>query len=123
MIGCRRSTSATGKWVRIPAAGAVGEVGGEEGSRGMIPGPDGPVYLAVSLRNVGNGIAVMHGWHFYPDWHPDGEHAPLEDFERQNRDLYIPVGDIGFWCIAGSPYCRANTRVRWIRRGRRPNQR
>jgi hypothetical protein len=25
------------------------------------------------------------------------EHAPLEEFQRQNRDLYIPVGDVGFW--------------------------
>jgi hypothetical protein len=85
------------KWVWIPAAGAAGEVGGEEGTHGMPLGPDAPVYLALSLRNVGNGIAVMHGWHFYPDWYRDDEHAPLEDFQRQTRDLYIPVGDIGFW--------------------------
>jgi len=55
------------------------------------------VFLAIALRNAGNGIAVLHGWHFYPDWHRDVEHAPLEDFQRQNRDLYIPVGDVGFW--------------------------
>jgi hypothetical protein len=61
-------------------------------------GPDTPVvYLAVALRNAGNGIAVLHGWRFFPDWHRDQEHAPLEEFERQNRDLYIPVGDVGFW--------------------------
>jgi len=24
-------------------------------------------------------------------------HAPLDEFQRQARDLYIPVGDIGFW--------------------------
>ena len=60
--------------------------------------PDTPVvYLALALRNAGNGIAVLHGWRFFPDWHRDQEHAPLEEFERQNRDLYIPVGDVGFW--------------------------
>jgi hypothetical protein len=25
------------------------------------------------------------------------EHAPLEEFQRQTRDLFIPVGDVGFW--------------------------
>jgi hypothetical protein len=39
----------------------------------------------------------LHGWHFYPDWHREPEHAPLDDFQRQTRDLYIPVGDVGFW--------------------------
>jgi len=82
------------KWVRVPGGGAVGEVSPGEGSMG----PDTPVvYLAIALRNAGNGIAVLHGWHFYPDAHRDTEHAPLEEFQRQNRDLYIPVGDVGFW--------------------------
>ena len=66
------------KWVRIPGGGAVGEVGPGDGSMG----PDTPVvYLAVALRNAGNGIAVLHGWRFFPDWHRDQEHAPLEEFE------------------------------------------
>jgi len=82
------------KWVHIPGGGAAGEVGPGEGSMGL----ETPVvFLAIALRNAGNGIAVLHGWHFYPDWHRDVEHAPLEDFQRQNRDLYIPVGDVGFW--------------------------
>jgi hypothetical protein len=82
------------KWVRIPGGGAIGEVGPGDGSMG----PDTPVvYLAIALRNAGNGIAVLHGWRFFPEWHRDQEHAPLEEFERQNRDLYIPVGDVGFW--------------------------
>ena len=54
-------------------------------------------YLAVWLRNAGSGIAVLHGGRFYPDWHRDTEHTPAEEFERQNRDLYIPPGGIGFW--------------------------
>jgi hypothetical protein len=82
------------KWVRVPGGGAVGEVSPGDGSMG----PDTPVvYLAIALRNAGNGIAVLHGWRFYPDAHRDTEHAPLEEFQRQNRDLYIPVGDVGFW--------------------------
>lgn len=85
------------KWVLIPGGGAVGEVGGEVGRHDAIAGPDDPVYLAVALRNAGSGIAVLHGWRFYPEWHREDAHTPLEEFERQNRDLYIPVGDIGFW--------------------------
>ena len=81
------------KWVEFPGGGAAGEVGVKDDPTG----PDDPVYLAMGLRNVGNGIAVMHGCRFYPEWHRDATHAPLEEFERQNRDLYIPVGDIGFW--------------------------
>jgi hypothetical protein len=84
------------KWVRIPGGGAVGEVGG-----GANDAPLGaPIYLAMSLRNVGSGIAVLHGWHFYPAWTRESEHAPLDEFVRQTRDLYIPVGDIGFWQAA-----------------------
>lgn len=82
------------KWVRIPGGGAVGEISPGDGSMG----PDTPViYLAIALRNAGNGIAVLHGWRFFPEARRDAQHAPLEEFQRQNRDLYIPVGDVGFW--------------------------
>jgi len=82
------------KWVQIPGGGAVGEIGPGDGSLG----PDTPVvYLAIGVRNSGTGIAVLHGWRFFPGWYRAAEHAPLEEFQRQNRDLYIPSGDIGFW--------------------------
>jgi hypothetical protein len=82
------------KWVHVPGGGAVAEVGPGEGSAG----PGTPVvYLVIALRNAGNGIAVLHGWRFFPDAHRETQHAPLEEFQRQNRDLYIPVGDVGFW--------------------------
>jgi hypothetical protein len=82
------------KWVKIPGGGAVGEVGPGDGSTG----PDTQViYLAIALRNAGNGIAVLYGWRFFPGAHRDDEHAPLEEFQRQTRDLFIPVGDVGFW--------------------------
>jgi hypothetical protein len=82
------------KWVQIPGGGAVAEVGPGNGSMGS---GTPVVYLAIALRNAGNGIAVLHGWRFFPQTHRDAEHAPLEEFQRQNRDLYIPVGDVGFW--------------------------
>jgi hypothetical protein len=59
---------------------------------------DENVYLAVAIRNVGNGIAVLHGWHFYPEPQLAArEHAPLDAFVRLSRDLYVAPGDVGFW--------------------------
>jgi hypothetical protein len=82
------------KWVHVPGGGAVGQTGSGDGSMG---GATTVVYLAIGLRNAGNGIAVLLGWRFFPEMHRDEEHAPLEEFQRQTRDLFIPVGDIGFW--------------------------
>jgi hypothetical protein len=70
------------------------------GGRAAVELIDGAVYLAISLRNVGSGIAVCQGWALRPG--PGGSrdlptHAPLEDFRLQARDLYIPAGDIGMW--------------------------
>jgi len=59
---------------------------------------DENIYLAVAVRNVGNGIAVLHGWHFYPE--PQlavRDHASLDEFVRLSRDLYVAPGDVGFW--------------------------
>ncbi len=59
---------------------------------------DGIAYLALSLRNVGSGIAVCQGWVIRPGLSlNDLDHAPLEQFHLQARDLYVPAGDIGMW--------------------------
>jgi hypothetical protein len=100
------------KFVQVPGGGAAGEVGGGDGSLGP---ETAVVYLAVGLRNAGNGIAVLHGWRFYPEWNRGDQHAPLEEFRRQSRDLYIPVGDVGFWQgafrDAGDPQYEAARKV------------
>jgi hypothetical protein len=85
------------KWVVIPPASAAAEIGGGDGTLGE---PDDAVYLAMGLRNVGNGMAVLHGWRFYPDGYRAREHAPLEEFRAQTRDLYVAPSDIGFWQAA-----------------------
>jgi hypothetical protein len=76
---------ADGMWLRV------------EGSGGAAETTDDAVYLAMSVRNVGSGVAVLHGWRFYPEWVRSDEHAPLDEFTRLTVDLYIPAGDIGFW--------------------------
>jgi hypothetical protein len=56
------------------------------------------IYLTMSVRNVGNGIAVMHGWRIEFSRELQGMTRPaLEDFHRLTRDLYVAVGDVEFW--------------------------
>src|SRR5438094_1640845 len=71
------------------------------GSRANVELTDGNVYLAMSLRNSGSGIAVIHGWHLgLHDPHTPHPHAEPDEFRPQLRDLYVPGGDIGFWQAA-----------------------
>jgi hypothetical protein len=68
------------------------------GNQAIAEATDEAVYLAIALRNVGSGIAVLHGWFFNDDLLAGGDgHAPLEDFHRLTRDLYIAQGEAGFW--------------------------
>jgi hypothetical protein len=56
------------------------------------------VYLAMSLRNVGNGIGVLQGWHLTQrERNPNVDVPDLTDFRPQIRDLYVPSGDMSFW--------------------------
>jgi hypothetical protein len=59
---------------------------------------DGNIYLAISLRNSGNGIAVLDRWYLYPErYRDDPDFADTSHFRRLTRDLYIPANEIGFW--------------------------
>ena len=68
------------------------------GSSGTIEVDDAAVYLTMSLRNAGTGIAVLHGWRLEPslDLGQAGR-PPIESFRRLTRDLYLPAGEVGFW--------------------------
>jgi len=74
-----------GKWLHVP------------GSCGAAETSDEAVYLAISLRNVGSGIAALHGWRFAPGLDTSREHPDPNDFTRLTRDLYVAAGDVGFW--------------------------
>jgi hypothetical protein len=77
-----------GKWFHVPPGQGIADVG------------EDAVYMAISLRNVGSGIAVLHGWALTtaPEVaRADVEPPAVEQFHRLSRDLYIPSGDIGFW--------------------------
>jgi hypothetical protein len=82
----QKITFVEGKWLAAPGGGAAAEASDEA------------VYLAATLRNVGSGIAVLHGWRFYPQLLAGSRDQPSpEEFTRLIRDLYVPVGDVGFW--------------------------
>jgi hypothetical protein len=61
----------------------------------------GNLYLAIPLRNVASGMAILHGWHLWPK-RPASDTPPpaIADFRRLQRDLYVPAGDISFWQAA-----------------------
>jgi hypothetical protein len=69
------------------------------GGQGDARATDVAVYFAIAVRNVGTGIAVLHGWHLYPEIQlgPDMAPTPLDEITMLTRDLYIAPGDVGFW--------------------------
>ena len=74
------------KWFSVPGGGAVVETA------------DGALYLAIAVRNVGSGIAVLHGWYVHTEsLTGDVPHPSVEEFRRLTRDLYIAPGEVGFW--------------------------
>jgi hypothetical protein len=58
---------------------------------------DEVVYLAVSLRNVGTGLGVLHGWHVRVGLQTERVHPALEEFTPQQLDIYVAPGDNGLW--------------------------
>jgi hypothetical protein len=69
-----------------------------EGAQSSVELVDGRIYLALSLRNVGSGLAVIFGWSVIIGLAtPDIAHTEPERFRMQTRDLYTAPGEIGFW--------------------------
>ena len=70
----------------VPGHGAAFEVANDN------------IYMAIALRNGGSGLAVIHGWQAQPrDRNRLNDRPEPDAFRRQQRDLYIPAGDVGFW--------------------------
>jgi hypothetical protein len=57
------------------------------------------LYMAMALRNGGAGLAVIHGWHVQlgATSSADARMPKLDVFRRQQRDLYVPAQQTGFW--------------------------
>jgi len=61
----------------------------------------GNLYLAIPLRNVAAGLAVLHGWHVWTGQiGADTPPSAIDEFRRLTRDLYVPAGDVSFWQAA-----------------------
>lgn len=67
------------------------------GGRGAAELENGVVYLAVSVRNAGRGIAVLHGWRFLPGTEVNPPRPDPDAFRHQGRDIMIAPDDVGFW--------------------------
>jgi hypothetical protein len=74
-----------GKYVVVAGGGAAAEIDEEV------------IYLAISLRNAGSGIGVLHGWRLSAGRQSGDKHPDLAEFRMLTRDLYLPPSDIGFW--------------------------
>ena len=85
------------------------------GGRAIVADEGDVLYLAVALRNVGSGIAMLRSWTATGE-RVLGEEpiAPLEDFQPMQRDLYVPAGDAGYWHSAIRD--RADPRLPGLRR-------
>jgi hypothetical protein len=68
------------------------------GGRAIFEAAGGVIYLAIGLRNVGAGIALLHGWYPMPERaFANDPRAEPENFRRLSIDLYIPAGGAGYW--------------------------
>ena len=70
-----------------------------EGGRGFVEFDDGTgaVYIGMSLRNVGQGIGVIHGWWFREGRELTPQRPDPDSFRVQQIDLAIAQNDIGYW--------------------------
>ena len=70
-----------GKWLRV------------EGGRVSAEASADAVYAAASLRNIGSGVAILHGWRILPGTSAKApDRRDLDSFHRLTRDLYIAPG-------------------------------
>jgi len=75
-----------GRWVAVAGGGAVVEA------------TDSAIYMAISLRNAGTGMGILHGWQLIPHWETGSIRCPPpQDFTAQSRDMYVAPSDLGFW--------------------------
>jgi hypothetical protein len=77
-------------WVRVGGGQATVEIDNEV------------IYMTMALRNVGRGMAVLHGWSAQAtattaDLATRPFRTDPKDYRTLTRDLYIPAGDFGFW--------------------------
>jgi len=69
-----------------------------EAGSALMKEKNGIYFLGIPMRNVGGGLAVLIGWHLFPErMRANTPHADPDDMRLTQRDLYVPAGDTGFW--------------------------
>jgi hypothetical protein len=69
-----------------------------EGGRAVVEVIDGVVYLAMLVRNVGSGMAIINGWQPFAGMRKvDDPWGSPDDFRPQTRSLWIAPNDVAFW--------------------------
>ena len=74
-----------GTWVAIAGGSAA------------ITVTDDNVYLAISVRNAGTGMGILHGWRIKAGREMPPTMPSLDDFTPQGRDMYVAPAEAGFW--------------------------
>jgi hypothetical protein len=71
------------------------------GGSAVVEERNGNLYLALALRNVGTGLAVLRSGHVATIDYANEVWPPADElFRPLQRDIYIPPGNQGFWQIA-----------------------
>ncbi|HEY2004112.1 MAG TPA: hypothetical protein VGH44_03260 [Candidatus Saccharimonadia bacterium] len=71
-----------------------------QGGHAYADSTDQAIYLAIALRNAGQGLALLDRWRVDTDPSTTDFNTPPPDpqtFRRLTRDLYITPGFTGFW--------------------------
>jgi hypothetical protein len=68
-----------------------------DGGRALIEEEGGVIYLGLGVRNVGAGIALLHGWLAAPERVFGDPRPAIDDFRRLGIDLYVPAAGAGYW--------------------------
>jgi hypothetical protein len=55
------------------------------------------LYLAIGVRNGGSGLALVQGWRIEVAEQTGNQPPPTDEFRQQQRDIYIPPGEAGYW--------------------------
>lgn len=73
------------RWIKVSGGHAFVEAGEQA------------IYLAISIRNIGQGVAILNSWSFSADIEQTSEIGDVTTYRRQLRDIYVPAGGVGFW--------------------------
>jgi hypothetical protein len=68
-----------------------------KGGQAIVEHENDVIYVAMGVRNVGAGLALLHGWFPYPERVIEPSHADPEEFRRLTIDLYIQAGGAGYF--------------------------